>query len=469
MAANTPATGAPEKLRADDLATPLGLDDAAPHFGWQLHDARRGAKQSAYELLVATKRELLVPGKADAWDSGRVDSDQSAGVVYKGSALSPSTRYYWRVLAWDREGKAYPAGESWWETGLLKQENWRGKWIGYERWEESAVRKAGAVWVTTADGAELKSVKTSEEHIAYRLPFDLKAPVKQAYLFVTGFDVASAWVNGSEVTKGEPLPPWKQFPWKKYKQIDVTKQVRDGKNLLAVEITHYVVNPNGMASEDTPPMSATLVVQHADGSVEHFESGANGDWKASIHPAGAWTSATEADASWKPVIAFVASPGGDGPPGNPWPTQTVKALRGDFEVHKPIASARLYATALGAYQVFVNGRRAGDEVLSPGWTDYRLRLKYQTYDVTAELKQGHNALAALVAPGWYASPLMWFQQPNVFGAPAPSLMAQLHIQYRDGSEDWVVSDGHWKAEQSPILKSEIYDGEQQDARLAQAG
>ncbi|HEY9127854.1 MAG TPA: family 78 glycoside hydrolase catalytic domain, partial [Acidobacteriaceae bacterium] len=474
FAANAGVSGAPEKLRTDDLATPLGLDNKAPHFGWQLHDMRRGAKQTAYEILVATKRELLAPGKADAWDSGSVKSGQSVGVVYGGKALEPSTRYFWRVLASDAEGKSYPAAESWWETGLLGQENWRGKWIGYERWEESAVRKAGAVWVTTPDRAELKSMKpnpqkVAEQHIAYRLPFDLKAPVKQAFLFVTGFDVASAWVNGQQVTQGEPLPGWKQFPWKKYKQMDVTKQVKDGQNLLAVEITHYVVNPNGMANEDTPPMSAVLVVQHADGSVEHFESGANGDWKASVHAGAGWESATNADASFKPVIAFVASPGGDGPPGNPWPTQTVKALRGDFEVHKPVASARLYVTALGAYQAFVNGKRAGDDVLSPGWTDYRLRLKYQTYDVTADVKQGHNALATLVAPGWYSTPLMWFQQPNVFGTTAPSLMAQMRIQYRDGSVDWVVSDGHWKAEQSPILKSEIYDGESQDMRLTQAG
>ena len=474
FAASAAVTGAPGKLRTDDLATPLGLDDKAPHFAWQLHDERRGAKQSAYEVLVATKRELLAPGKADAWDSGSVKSEQSVGVVYQGKALEPSTRYYWRVLVSDVEGKVYPAAESWWETGLLEQQNWRGKWIGYERWEESAVRKAGAVWVTTPDGAELKTTKTDQQHIAYRLPFDVKAPVKQAYLFVTGFDVASAWVNGQKVTQGEPLPGWKQFPWKKYKQLDVTKLVRQGENVLAVEITHYVVNPNGMAREDTPPMSATLIVQHADGSVVHFESGANGDWKASIHPAQGWMHAADGDAansdgSWKPVIAFVPSPGMDGPPGNPWPTQTVKALRGDFEVHKPIASARLYATALGAYQVFVNGKRAGDDVLSPGWTDFRLRLKYQTYDVTGDVKQGHNALAALVAPGWYASPLMWFQQPNIFGTTAPSLMAQLRVEYRDGSVDWVVSDGHWKADQSPILKSEIYDGESQDARLMQAG
>jgi alpha-L-rhamnosidase len=157
------------------------------------------------------------------------------------------------------------------------------------------------------------------------------------------------------------------------------------------------------------------------------------------------------------------------PPGNPWPAQSIKALRQGFTVDKPIASARLYATALGAYELFVNGRRAGDDVLAPGWTDFRERLKYQTYDITAQLTQGANAIAALLAPGWYSSPLEWFQQPNVFGSAPPSLIVRLRIQYADGSVDWVVTDQSWKATQSPILKSEIYDGETQDTRQIQPG
>ena len=185
-----------------------------------------------------------------------------------------------------------------------------------------------------------------------------------------------------------------------------------------------------MATSDTPPMSATLITQFEDGSVLTFSTNAGSDWKSSIHPAADWTGATSEDASWKPIIGFVPEDAINAEPlGNPWPTQSVKALRRDFEVHKPIASARLYSIALGAYQVFINGNRAGDDILAPGWTDYRLRLKYQTYDVTSALAQGNNAIAALVAPGWYSTPLQWFQQPNVYGLTPPSLMPMLRIQY----------------------------------------
>lgn len=471
---------APIALQVDNLVSPLGLDDTAPHFAWQLADPRPAARQTAYQIQIATKRELLVSAKPDGhaniWDSGKIASGQSVGVAYAGSPLAPTTRYYWRVFAWDKDGKPYPPSPiAWWDSGLLDKSAWKGKWIGYQTWFEAAVRAANASWIATPEGAELAEAsansKATEEHIAYRFPFLLDKPVRQAFLFVTGQEAASAWLNGAQVATGEPLPHWKQLPWKKYGQIDVTPQARPGQNTLAVQITHYILNP-GTASRDTPPMSATLAVQYEDGSVATFASEPS-NWKVSIRPAANWTTATEEDASWKPAVAYVQPARSKldliDPPGNPWPSQSVKALRHEFNVHKPIASARLYATALGAYQIFLNGQRVGDQVLSPGWTDYRLRLKYQTYDVTAGLAQGTNVIGALIAPGWYSTPLGFAPQPNAYSATPPSLMAQLRIEYKDGTVDWVVTDQSWQAAQSPILKSEIYDGETQDARLIQPG
>jgi alpha-L-rhamnosidase len=467
---------APIALQTDNLVSPLGLDDTTPHFSWQLADPRHAARQTAYQIQIATKRELLVSGKpeahADIWDSGKISSSQSVGVTYAGSPLTATTRYFWRILAWDKDGIPYPPSPiAWWETGLLDKSEWKGKWIGRQTWSEAAVRAANASWITTPDGAELAqastSSKSSEEHIAYHFAFTLDKPVRQVILFVTGQDVASAWLNGAQVATGASLPPWKGFAWKLYAEIDATPQARAGQNTLAIQITHY------RPSKDTPPMSATIAVLYEDGSVATFASAPSSQWKASIHPAANWTSGAEEDASWKPAVAFVqrSHPITDlaDPPGNPWPSQSVKALRRDFDVHKPIASARLYATALGAYQVFLNGKRVGDQILSPGWTDFRLRLKYQIYDVTASLVEGANAIGALVAPGWYSTPLGFVPQPNAYGVTPPSLMAELRIEYKDGTVDWVVTDRTWQAAQSPILKSEIYDGETQDARLIQHG
>jgi alpha-L-rhamnosidase len=119
--------------------------------------------------------------------------------------------------------------------------------------------------------------------------------------------------------------------------------------------------------------------------------------------------------------------------------------------------------------MFLNGKRVSVDIMAPGWTDYRERLKYQTYDVTALLKGGTNAIAALLAPGWYSTPLEWFQQPNNYGETPPALRAELRIEHVDGSVEWVVTDASWKAHTSYILHSELYDGESQDARMKQPG
>ena len=96
----------PVKLECESLVTPLGMDTAKPQLSWKMEDSRSGARQTAYQIQVASKAEILAGGKGDVWDSGRVESDNSPGVNYGGPALEPSKRYYWRVLVWDKDGKA---------------------------------------------------------------------------------------------------------------------------------------------------------------------------------------------------------------------------------------------------------------------------------------------------------------------------------------------------------------------------
>ena len=108
---------------------------------------------------------------------------------------------------------------------------------------------------------------------------------------------------------------------------------------------------------------------------------------------------------------------------------------------------------------FLNNERIGDQVLAPGWTDYRERVVYQTYDVTGLVAQGKNAISAFLAPGWYATPLEWAQQPNNYGVTPPALRAQLRIEHTDGNVEWIETDASWQAAGSYFLHSELYDGE----------
>lgn len=459
-------SGAPERLRCEALVTPLGVDEEHPLLSWELRDTRPGARQSAYEIQVGTLRAALASGKADVWDSGRVESDESNGAAYGGNALQAMKRYFWRVLVWDQNGKPYPWSEvTWWETGLLKQENWKAKWIGYEEPEHRAVRESGAKWITNAEGA---SPEGASAHHGFRLHFHAEGSVGKADLYVTGEETAGAWLNGKKVADPAPLPPWKQMPWKRYSVYDVKSDLRDGENLLAIDVVRYATERGPNVNTSQTPMNAVLYLEKSDGTMEMIKSGDAG-WKAALNPSGDWHGTEYDDRGWADAVEYAPKAASfEGPEtGRPWTTGPVKALRRTFDVRKPVAAARIYATALGAYQLSLNGQAVGREILEPGWTDFREQVVYQAHDVTTQLREGKNAIGALLAPGWYATPLQWFGQGYNYGNTPPALRAQVHIEFKDGTSEDVLTDETWKADVSPILRAEIYDGETYDARRAQ--
>lgn len=149
--------------------------------------------------------------------------------------------------------------------------------------------------------------------------------------------------------------------------------------------------------------------------------------------------------------------------------QPAPFFRRDFEVGEGIAAARLYVTAHGVYEIEINGRRVGDQVLAPGWTAYQDRLRYQTFDVASLLRVGWNAIGGIVGDGWFRG-LIGFRggRRNVYGDRV-GLFAQLEIRYLDGASVIVPTDDHWRASRGPIRSSGLYPGEVYDARLEQDG
>jgi len=161
---------------------------------------------------------------------------------------------------------------------------------------------------------------------------------------------------------------------------------------------------------------------------------------------------------------FVGSPlEGTGQVGAPSPL-----LRKAFELKSPVASARLYVTALGLYEASINGRRVGSDVFRPGWTDYDKRLNYQTYDVTAHVNQGRNVIGAMLGDGWYCGRIGALDRAACWGK-RPSFLAQLEITMVDGSVVRVVTDDSWRWHNGPVLNSDLIHGEEYDARLQVAG
>ncbi len=143
-------------------------------------------------------------------------------------------------------------------------------------------------------------------------------------------------------------------------------------------------------------------------------------------------------------------------------------LRKEFKLKGPVASARVYATSLGLYQLELNGRKVGDQVLTPGWTAYDKRVQYQTYDVTALLYNGANAVAVQLGDGWYRGYIGFEGQRNVYGKTLAFCM-QMAVLYKDGSSDLIITDDDWTGATGPIRAADIYNGETYDSRLEKKG
>ena len=135
--------------------------------------------------------------------------------------------------------------------------------------------------------------------------------------------------------------------------------------------------------------------------------------------------------------------------------------RGFTLVQKPV-SARLYITALGLYEAYLNGRRVGDGHFTPGWTDYHKRVQYQVYDVTDLLAKGDNILGAVLGDGWYCGHVS-DRDREVYG-DRPRLLAQLEVTLADGSRQVVSTNSRWQVAPGPILEDDLLMGESYDAR-----
>jgi alpha-L-rhamnosidase len=156
---------------------------------------------------------------------------------------------------------------------------------------------------------------------------------------------------------------------------------------------------------------------------------------------------------------------------NPKPLPTPRYLRKSFAIAHPVKRAVVYATALGLYQLRLNGQPVGDHILAPEWTDYRKRVQYQTYDVTAQLKTGENAIGALLGNGWYCGNWQhWRKQLRPINDTTPALLAQLEIEFADGSKQMICTDESWRGTtDGPLRFSGLYEGETYDARLEMPG
>lgn len=276
----------PTNLVCEYNKNPVGLETEAPRFSWKFKSQTRNKYQIGYQILVADKRKLIEDNKGNMWDTGKRESDKSVNIVYQGSALESSKKYYWKVRIWDDEGEVSSySSMATFEMGLLLSEDWEGKWI---------------------------------------------------------------------TNKGESNP----------------------------------------------------------------------------------------------------------------------LFRKEINVEKDIKKARAYIAGLGYYELYINGNKAGEEVLNPGQTDYEQRVLYTTYDLTSLLKKEKNAVGIMLGNGRYSpTEEVVAKNPNElkkFG-DNPLVIMQLEIEYCDGKKESIYTDESWKTCSGPIQSNDIYDGEVYDAREEKEG
>jgi hypothetical protein len=281
-------TAAPELtvtgLRCEAAPDPRGVDLPAPRLSWQAASAARGAREVAWQILVASSEAGLAVDQGDLWDSGRRPADDSTPRAYAGSALASWQSVFWKVRAWDEQGQPSAwSAPAHWTMGLLRPEDWRGGWIA------------------------------------------------------------------------------------------------------------------------------------APGETESL------------------------------------------------------LLRREFVVGPGLRRALAAVSGLGQYELSCNGRKAGEDLLSPGWTDYERTTLYELVDLTGLLRTGRNALGLMLGNGMYdVVHRDRYAKFNGFSGPLRAIL-QLRLEYEDGRVEWIGTDPNWRTAAGPITFGNAYGGEDYDARLLPAG
>ncbi len=289
-ASDGPGSIVPAALRCEYQNSPIALETTRPRFAWlcrAVDDGRRGLRQTAFEILVASSQADLDRDVGDLWASGKVVPDQSVHVAYTGRPLKPRAQCFWKVRLWDQDGRPSPwSAPASFRIGLLAFDDWRARWI------------AGAA-----------------------------SPRKDS-------------------------------------------------------------------------------------------------------------------AAERPALPL---------------------FRREFDVAKPVRRAMVYVCGLGQYELSLDGRRVGDQVLDPGWTNYGKTCLYAAYDITDRLAPGRHALGVMLGNGMYnVTGGRYVKFTGSFGPP--KMILRLEIEQGDGTSSAVVSDGSWRTAAGPIVFSCTYGGEDYDAR-----
>lgn len=479
-------------LRTNAQVTPFGIEKDVM-FSYQIASPRQGARQSAYRIYVGKDEGI----KTLVWDSKWVKSEESLQIPYEGNWLEAETRYFWKVAVRDEQNQEVTSEVSWFETGLQIQSesiiqeatiqettknSWNdAKWIGSPMAQTNV--DALNTYEITADfevkkGDKVGFVIGGRNKDNYVL---IELDIKKLQIYVYEYS-DRAWLgNHEEGYKPMIIPLGGQgredksegysLPKDTYKTKDVNTLkliVEDRKLSLSLNEVPIILKeeilPANPANQPRKAYLMSIGLKQETGKVVYSRIRVENTQTKEVYQNESFRDETGILSKLGEVIEGKLVVCNCFEMVCPIPAVH---LRKCFSTKKPIQSARLYCAARGFYNVYLDGNKIGNEFFAPGFTDYRRRIPYQTYDVTQLIEAnqtGEHTLYAIVAKGYYSG-YCGYSGPMIYGKEN-SFLAKLVIRYQDGTSKVLVTDESWQYTQiGPVVDSDYLDGETYDARL----
>ncbi len=491
-------------LQVEYMPSPLAVNIGHPRFAWQMEadDQKKGWRQTAYRIAVTDE------AGREVWNSGRVKSDSSLGIAYDGQTLKPATRYTWTLEVWNQKNERMTATSSF-ETALtlvpdynhsaaptdfLSPQAWCGaKWIGrgadptifYAHylpvfklaWDvqlDSRSESTAASLVFGANDPRLMSWHTNlfgranePDSSFVRVELDI-APLNEnrparLNVYRKGY---TATDNGAVPFTSCEIPADIVGAANRYAKHHIAMACNAGGAVFSVDNTRVgeaLLNPHNPKGKQGGDYICYPMVGDMGYQLNAGQKAAFSDVEVLNYRQPSRTiitvqgEAVTLEGGTSGLLQI-----------SPLKLNTVPMMRSVFKAaDRKITRARLYATAQGVYDLYINGTRVGDAYFNPGSTEYGRTLTYQTFDVTGLLKPGQaNAIGAIVSEGWWSGAITYVAENwNLYG-DRQALLAKLQITYDDGTQQCVVTSPHtWKTyDDGPTRYSSFFQGEVYDAR-----
>jgi len=453
-------------LQCEYRCNPLGIGETIPRLCWipeAVDPKKRGLLQTAYQIQATTNPEGFQKGDF-AWDTEKVPSNQGFHIEYKGSSLKSETKYFWRVRLWDQEDTPSKWSDTaHWSMGLLSPKEWKAKWIE----EPDPVNFEQCVWVWRPEEPDaMKKARKGSCCFQKIIPVPDADSIERAAMILAADDRFSLYINGTLIK----ISFCKKDDYKKRNIIEIEKGFKTGKNLVSIVVSNATKgDPAGLAGK--------LVIRHKNQTQDKIVIDTT--WRCDWIRENDKACHKKFQSKWKKAnkLCHVGETLSTGKRIQPWGVPGKKdglelipplLFRKGFKLKKEVKRATLYASALGNYYCFINGKRIGRDYFTPGWCDYFERVYYNTYDVTGLLYKGTNAIGAILGDGWHSGHLGWGRIRNRYKDEA-KLICQLAIEYEDGTKEIIGTDKSWKCyKNGPFVEADLLMGESYDARREQA-